>query len=192
MAGVARSALPALDAAASPAHGRIRARSERRQRRSSSRQRRSSGRRSLEALESPATVRRDASGASASWTADSPLFAGPGPISRRELAQFSRGSPASVSAAHDSMRRRTPSMSRGSNRSRRSSGRSPSRMSPGQDGRPETSPMRPQSSSGNLYSSAGGGNLYASGEGMSGPTSHQQLASGSHFMGTEVCVRACI
>ena len=44
--------------------------------------------RSLEALESPATVRRDASGASASWTADSPLFAGPGPISRRELAQF--------------------------------------------------------------------------------------------------------
>lgn len=40
------------------------------------------------------------------------------------------------------------------------------------------SPMRPQSSSGNLYSSAGGGNLYASGEGMSGPTSHQQLASG--------------
>ena len=51
------------------------------------------------------------------------------------------------------------------------------------------SPMHPQSS---MYSSAGGGNLYASGAGMSGPTSHQQLASGSHFMGREVCVRACI
>ena len=114
-------------------HGRVRAHAERRRSkaRASGGSHRPGPPRSLDPV-------AHGEGADVSWTATSPLFASPLPAPALDVTSSSRRA--------ESRMRRTPSAFGGSrDGSRRSSSSRSRRMQPGVDGRPETSPLRPQS-----------------------------------------------